>query len=180
MTRTKLYLDVDGVLNADFARANWSDTKKFKANVYPMTVSMELVEQLTNLVAKYDLELVWLTTWNADNDVLTYVVPQLEGFLTGGRILSTPGVLEPIGWSSQVGWSNGENWKVEALLLDQKENPSDFVWIDDWEVPIHREGVQMLLGETRNMFLLGPNAEYGVTPTQVADLDNFLFSIQDS
>lgn len=163
----RLYLDIDGVLNAPLAASKWKDILKFKANVFPMTVALDLVRELERLITTYNVELVWLTTWNQDNDVETYVLPFLKDHgLQSGRILGTPG------GHTYSGWVNGDDWKIKALIADQKESPSDFIWIDDVEVPLY--GNSLLLPDPKATLAIAPNENYGISPGAVKEIEMFL------
>lgn len=64
---------------------------------------------------------MWLTTWLRDELVLK-LVEEID-LLRGGRLLPIP--------LGRLSGSIPEQWKLNALFNDQRNQPAPFVWIDD-------------------------------------------------
>lgn len=129
MPRTRLYLDVDGVINAPLIAATWASSRRRSTMVnlgggLMATCRLDLapaqIRALDALIAAHDLELVWLTTWN-EGDGIRKLERKLEG-LAGGRRLGVPRE------------ETRGTWKKDALIADQERAPSPYIWIDDIEV----------------------------------------------
>lgn len=176
MTRTRLYLDIDGVLNAVGSSSTngteWNCRPKlFHANGFKMRVAMPMVHSLEKLIEDFDLELVWLTTWLCDGDVETAFLPQL-GALGGGRLLNYP---EGVGGPET--WPDFHDWKWKELLRDQTESPSDFIWIDDDEVPIYCDMALTLRAQADEFggaMTIAPLPYKGITHEHLRTMRKFL------
>lgn len=130
MTKTRMYLDVDGCINAfgyaDAPESPWGagssgvastggDVGWSLGTAYKIHWYQAMIEELRNL----DIELVWLTTWRNAAPI------SIGTLINWGQQAR---VLHPIDGVSRF---PSIYWKYEALLQDQKEDPSDFIWIDD-------------------------------------------------
>lgn len=120
--RVKLYLDVDGVLNAWYAHVSWPESEianeiaTVEGRNYKIIWSKDMIEQLFSL----ELDVHWTTTWqDAANTTLS---PMLFGEERSYPV-TTPlnGIVD---FPSIF-------WKMEAVEADQKADPTPFVWIDD-------------------------------------------------
>jgi hypothetical protein len=179
--KARLYLDVDGVLNADHPQFNLfgatdspDANKKFVINVkaggglvnsYPMTFSPVVVKQLDAFRDLYKVELVWLSTWNENLEVLR--LPAKFGGLEGGRVLH--GVIDRYSKTTRA-WTK---WKADALLSDQKGDNLPFVWVDDEAVDCHASTVDKALPDVSKLFL-APRAYHGLTTTNLDTIEDFL------
>jgi hypothetical protein len=172
MTRARLYLDVDGVLNAPDCATVWPGVaKKFTASQriddyvlhFGINYSPALIAALDALVTEFEVELVWATTWNEDLLVLRTLVPEF-GALNDGRVLPFfPGR----GGASEL------TWKHDGILADQRDDPAPFVWADDVEVREHGRLVGILTDITPSL-LLDVNARTGLTPADLDAMHSFL------
>lgn len=170
MTRTRLYLDIDGVLNALSPNGSNGDEwncrpKLFHACGFRLRVAMPMVHALERLIEAEDLELVWLTTWLRDDSVDEFV-HQL-GALKGGRKLRYPA-----GVGGPETWPDFHDWKWKELARDQSESPSDFIWIDDDEVPIWRKFLGDIPGG--DVLAIAPMPYMGINRYHMDEIKRFL------
>ncbi|MEC5149922.1 HAD domain-containing protein [Cryobacterium sp. GrIS_2_6] len=172
--RARLYLDVDGVVNATNARLIWGDEESASVTlhsvvgpdkVFTVVWAPALIAALDDLRADFDLDLVWLSTWNEGHSVLTGLVPAFGG-LERGRILPYHPEEKVHGEAS--GW-----WKARSILDDQAAAPAPFIWIDDVEIELH--GYRMLNAPTGMSVLMIPtNTMAGLTPDDVTKMRSWL------
>lgn len=172
MFKAKLYLDFDGVINAvnpqhdlitNFDIASTND--KIFAKINNMTYSPTVVEALDNFRDFYDVELVWLSSWNDQQDVLK-LPPFLNG-LHGGRVLEANLNYEA---TNKHEWTQ---WKADAIIADQKMNPLPFVWIDDNAHNFHMETVKLATHGTHKSFVQ-PISDHGLTTENLKTISDFL------
>jgi len=111
---TRLYLDVDGVINAQMPYG-WGKLAKGKAAGWRIRWAPRMIDAL----AAMDVELVWTTTWR--DEAVTELAP-LIGWGGHGR------VLHPL--DGDLIWPSID-WKFDAVRADQIGNPSPYIWLDD-------------------------------------------------
>lgn len=162
MTTTKLYLDVDGVINVfpkhGRNKTGWEFLSQTTAAGFRITWSEEMLERLTAL----GMELVWTTTWQ--EYAPRELAPKID-FGVGSRWLSPPpGFI--------VSYPTID-WKYAAVKLDQIENPSPFVWIDDEMERVHR-----VWAAANGGLALRTYETQGITPQMIEAISNFLDSIE--
>lgn len=182
----RLYLDVDGVLNAYYAHKKWNEEagetgrafSKYdfcgfrtvddnaEAPSFDMHWSKGLIRALNGL----DVELVWLTTWR--QDAFDSVGP-LMGLEHVGR------VLHPL---SRVTTFPSITWKLDSLLADLEDNPSPFIWADDEIFDLRGQALYALktLEEDIPHILVSPDSNFGITPADIERMQNFVRSQGDS
>lgn len=125
--RTRIYLDVDGVLNAlsKTTPGAWSpeswNAKKIRG--YVIRWSSELVHILNTINERDDVEFIWLTTWGSW--AKDHISPGIGINGTQWRHL-TDGVQD----SSIHGFSRVW-WKLIALQEDVEDFDGNILWIDD-------------------------------------------------
>ena len=172
MFTTTLYLDFDGVVNAKHPTheliAKFTIAIKDSLNLAPLnyiTFSPTVVETIDRLREQYNVELVWLTTWNEKDDVLKLSKPL--GGLHGGRVL-----LANLNQKS-INKSEWTHWKAEAIIADQLTSPRPFVWIDDNAHQFHGEIVS---AETQKVssLMLTPVSRTGLTVENLTHVEDFL------
>ena len=156
--QSRLYLDIDGVLCSSSAPdPAWGTVEGTSVRVdygggmcatYNVIWAPALVDALELLQEQFELELVWLTTWNEMDAARTLLVPRLGGLADGRMSPLTPGPLKP---GEVCGWR-----KAERLLQDQAANPSPFIWADDAEVPAHGATVQNATSVTSSLLIAPP------------------------
>jgi hypothetical protein len=179
--KARLYLDVDGVLNADHPQFNLfgapdspDANKTFDIKVkqgrglfttYPMTFSPVVVRTLDDLLDRYNVELVWLSTWNENVEVLR--LPAEFGGLNGGRVLH--GTMDRQARNNRD-WTK---WKADALLSDQRNDNLPFVWVDDEALTYHAATVDTALSDVSKLFV-APRAYHGLTTSNLNTIEDFL------
>ena len=169
--RPRLFLDIDGVINAP--HPPWPETTTFTVSDnrgsgyvvnYPITVALAMVAEIDQLRADFDLELTIVSTW-LDNPAMVSDLTKALGALHRPRLLAIP--------PRKLGGYRSSLWKREALLEDLIENPpSAFVWIDDDETPVHGNFVRQAVDLPSLM--VGPDPEHGLTPDDLVAIRAFL------
>lgn len=141
------YQDVDGVINADLAASKWGGSSaEGVAGVDGVGFKIKWAPEMITALNALPTEPVWATTWvDAANSSL-------------GPLVGHPSarVLYPV--SGRLSWPSID-WKLEAILADQKENPTPFIWFDD-EVGHHEAAEAKKLGGYAPII----NPYYGITP----------------
>lgn len=172
MFKARLYLDVDGVLNATHPQHDDVKTFQFPTNkgnglVVTDTVvySPFVVSELDRFREEYNVELVWLTTWSENLEVLK-LGNHLDA-LKGGRVLH--GVIDRTVTTDRA-WTA---WKAKALLDDQKDDETPFVWVDDEAIKFHGETVNLETDSTAKLFV-EPRPYWGLTKTNLKAMEAFL------
>lgn len=171
MFNSTLYLDFDGVFNATEPQHDVVEkfiikvkgSSNFRTENH-ITFSPTVVGLIEQLRQQYKAELVWLTTWNENNTVLR--LAEHLGGLDHGRVL--PANLH----TRQVGKKDWTQWKAEAILADQQENPRPFVWVDD---NAHTYWDNYVKGHTQQVSLfVSPRSRHGLTLENVLNMGVFL------
>lgn len=174
-TKARMYLDFDGVFNAP--EPPYNDTKTFTVNVKDsahlrevstITYSPQVVQHIENIRTQYDVELVWLTSWNDDNHILS-VAPYMAG-LDKGRVIQAN--LNHAADNSHD-WTI---WKAEAILMDQTHHPTPFVWVDDNAPKYHGLRITNELKQTTQK-IITPNSKTGLTQTDLDEIEHFFTHI---
>ncbi|SEB44006.1 hypothetical protein SAMN04489806_0626 [Paramicrobacterium humi] len=168
---TRLYLDVDGAINAD--EPPFSSVKSTRVQIdygggmmsrLPLTWAPEVVDQLDALRTEFALELVWLSTWNEMHASMTRLAPALGGLFGGRAIMDADAVSMDRG----RGW-----WKAQSIILDQEASPAPFVWIDDEAVMAHGSLVAEATAGTPSLRLTTVY-EHGIERLHLAQMRSFL------
>lgn len=159
--RTKLYLDVDGVINAEYAHKVWNiDTIQSDwaqaglAGEYRIIWSQQMVDELFSL----DLDLIWTTTWR---DLARQSIAPLIGYGHNAPYLTNSVFIDE--------YTPSIVWKLQEVLTHQKANPSKFVWIDD-EIDIEDFNAMKNLGG----LVLATDPNIGITPEHIEKIKLYL------
>lgn len=137
----RIYLDIDGVLLADSPE-------------FPVTREFDLTRVAPEALARLDAlpaEVVWLSTWTARE---INWIPEELGLLTGKRNLERPRRPRHPGVPS--------HWKLLALIHDQSESPSPFIWIDD-QITL-QDSLQIGAELKTPHLIINPHKETGIVP----------------
>lgn len=156
---TRLYLDVDGVLNAWQAFRVWGDVERGRATSFNGTWDIIWAPNMVTELNKLDVELVWATTWRDDS----IYIAKLLGLTLPSRVIhplngvtSFPSIL----------------WKWEAIKAEQEADPSPFIWCDDELQAWHDI-------ESNNKLILSINSYTGITPDDIEQMKSFVASHAD-
>ena len=163
MTRARLYLDIDGCVNAD--ALTWGDREAATIRVRygggfgmleQITYSRAQLAAIETLRGEFDVEVIILSTWLEDGHI--HQLQKKLGALHGARWLPIPPREGP---TQEL----PDGWKLAALLADHAEHPGPFIWVDDDEVPVHGGAVAAAVSEP--VLLLAPNSSLGLTPAHL-------------
>jgi hypothetical protein len=159
--RTRLYLDVDGVINARYADRAW-DGIIHKGNATAEGYSYRILWSPTMLTAlsELDLEIVWATTWRNDAPAS---LARILNFGKDFRVLHPD--LDP---SARSTFPSIE-WKLRSIVADQERDPSPFVWLDD-EIDHTESRVASAAGG----LALGVDSNFGVGPAHIAVISSYI------
>lgn len=186
LTKPRLYLDIDGVLNASHAARLWRNEgddpdsgygRGFAVSreggggwggnsiKYRMTWSLKLIEALNSLVDDFGLVICITSTWRNEgrDEVAKIMGLKVSEFVLHppNGITSFPSIL----------------WKRKAVIKDQTFSPSTFVWIDDelndlvWTDEKLDE-----LPDDKGALLVCPDSNFGITPQHIQLIRDFLKS----
>lgn len=163
MTKAKLYLDVDGVINAQHADRVWDDisfgiARPQDNHTYRIVWSPSLIRAIQDL----DVEIVWLTTWRDE-------APTIIGGMTG--LAEDAAHLDPLDGLTRF---PSIGWKTSALIEDQKANPSPFIWVDD-EIG----EMQLEVAEGLGGLPLQIDGRVGITPQNIDQIRAYIDGISE-
>lgn len=159
----RLYLDVDGVLNAWEADQVWEgEIRKGDANSlsgnYLIIWSAEMAEAIREL----DVEVVWTTTWRSE---AAKAIAPLVGFGFHSRHLDPP---------ADYRLFPSIHWKAAAVQRDQAREPGPFIWIDD-ELGPQEARLALKLGG----LAIRPTSEFGITRSHIDMMKVYIESIKE-
>lgn len=162
-TTTKLvrcYQDVDGVINAQMP-FGWGKTDEGVAVAEGQRYRIRWAPRMTEALDSLPLTRVWTTTWRDDAEDEENGIARLVGWERGSR------VLQPIG--GELYWPS-IHWKYDAVVAEQKADPSRFVWLDD--------EISMTTSEhiARDFNGYAPviNPRLGITPKHMQGIVNYI------
>lgn len=159
----KLYLDVDGVINAGDEKklANFWTPETIRKGVagsdgfaYDIIWSQQMVDELFAL----KLDLIWTTTWRQHAGLS---IAPLIGYGEEAPYLTNSVHVSP--------YEPSITWKIQEVIEHQKVNPSKFVWIDDEIDYIHKNAVKNLGG-----LVIAPVPEVGIIPHHIQLIKEYL------
>ena len=161
--KARLYLDVDGVLNAvnfGLPQWGWGDPTRVEVNGWPITHSPDLVAAINEVAATPGIGVYWLTTWC--HDAPSKLAPALG--------------LQGADWPV-VGydrWRSDDHkawWKLLAIQEHLDGFEGGVLWIDD-DLHYDRAAVEWLRD---NPLVLGlcPRTENGITRRQADIVSDF-------
>lgn len=150
--KVRLYLDVDGVINA--AMPPWKGPSEGRAVAEGHAYKIRWAPAMVAELAALGVDLVWATTWRKD---AAFSIAPLIGWGEDARHLSPPFDLT---WPSI-------DWKAAAVAEDQKGDPSPFIWADD---EIHRGHVDA----HPDALVLSIDPRLGITPTTIQRMRDYI------
>lgn len=194
MAKIRIYLDVDGVLNAVppakdiVARSQWPNFESVKVNGYTITYAPELLRKLENLAGLWAyeedddemvqcVEIVWLTTWR--ELAVSALAPGIGFDATHWRVVSDGNGAhgyQRLGFSDYSYW-----WKVDALASDLIANPVDYVvWLDDDQISYRPSVTSLIRKFADTQFLpIAPATEIGLTVDHIDLVSEFIYRASD-
>jgi hypothetical protein len=155
----RLYQDVDGVINAQMPYG-WGKTQEGKATAEGRAYRIRWAPAMITELDALPVTRVWTTTWRDDAEHPETGIARLVGLPPGSR------VLHPIGgelyWPSIL-------WKYDAIVAEQAESPSRFVWLDD-------EVNEFIQERAANMGGYAPviNPLLGITPKIIESIKKYI------
>lgn len=179
MVRTRLYLDIDGVLNASWNARKWrqdgdGDQPGYQhAWVYPehddfgvhqgktgRKFRMEWNSRLIDALNSLDVDLYWLTTWRSD----ALAVGEAMGInIPGAR------VLHPLGGETTF---PSIFWKYDAIIHDQAVSESPFIAVDDEWQHMNRMATDFL--ESLGGLVVSPDSNFGIEPKHIDEMRKYI------
>jgi hypothetical protein len=153
VNRPRLYLDVDGVI---------LPSGKFETTKFPF--EMECVndiiyfppEVITRLGAT-GCDLVWCTSWK-ESELDNELTPHFTE-LNNGRTIRPEGI------------TRVDN-KFKAIMKDQIESPSPFIWVDDRITDKLRNKVATRFAVTKHQIVI-PNKTIGLSLADLEQIEAF-------
>jgi hypothetical protein len=180
--KTRIYIDVDGVLNALPRRGTttmaisektgWDEYRSARINGYVITWATGLVNSLNSLAEQEDIELVWVTTWR--DLARTHIAPGIGLNGQDWRFLTDGGEATGHLWGTP-----GQTWwKLTAVRDDVRQDPVDrIIWIDD-DLPLHTDAIEWAL--ERGVTLVTPELSYGLTLSDVEGISEIVGALNEA
>lgn len=169
---TRIYLDVDGVLNAvqrEFPSDSWQNWDRVGVNGYSIAYSPDMVAALNEIAEMDDVEFVWLTTWQANAKTMIAPAIGLKG--EDWDVALNPD-MDAHGFAVHRyfgGW-----WKMTTLDEHLHYNPVDkVVWIDD-DISNSMDADDWFHDFDEETLAISPYTETGLTPSNICDIIDFI------
>lgn len=159
----RIFLDVDGVLNAcchpdDLPDGQWNDFQVASCMGFRILYSPRMGDALRGLGA----EIIWLTTWQ---DHANQWISPLFGW-PHFEVIRRPERYQEQGW-----------WKSELLQAYVAENPGPFVWIDDDFAYGRMRGEVSWLDSLEYPYLaICPEVNRGLTDQHIQEIKDFMIA----
>lgn len=168
-TKTIIYLDVDGVINAydgmlktpKEGHGGWDEWDSRVAMGFTICFSHELLRELERLAERDDVEVRWLTTWR--EHAAAELCTALD--LQGAKWAVTPDDHQNL---DHWGW-----WKLHALQRDW-DGESRVVWVDD-DLK-YDSGAQRWLSQqdSDKVLEISPETHLGLTRVELEAIKKFI------
>lgn len=170
MTLPTLYIDVDGVVNANEPHQGWGKTKQGSASAegfkYRIRWSPAMIERLSALKVR----LIWATTWRR------YAAQNIAP-LVGWEEAAHASWLAPPKDHDYDEYAPSLSWKVDALVADQIANgPTPVIWIDDELADKDSMDQFDVLKKIAGLdiILVAPTARVGISPKDMVRIEEFI------
>lgn len=147
----RLFLDVDGVINASMPQG-WGKTQVGMARGFRIHWAPAMIKALFD--AK--MSLTWATTWRE------YAPAEIAPLIGRGRNAEW---LNPSDETRMMDWSI--YWKFDAMQAEEISEP--FVWIDDEITEVHVNSARDNGG-----FAFAPNPRTGISPMDIIKINAYL------
>jgi hypothetical protein len=165
MDKVRLYLDVDGVINAQMP-FGWGRLQRQHVVADESTYRIRWAPRMVEALGALDLEIVWLTSWRQWGPLS--IAPAI-GLGADSRVLHPNG--DPDAKTPQ---DNSIYWKIEQLEADQSASPSRFIWVDD---EINDEPMIRLRAENLGGLAISANDLIGITPKNIEQMQEYINAI---
>lgn len=171
MSCGRIYIDVDGVLNAVSLSApawGWGAHSDVRVEGMPIRWSPELVAALNEVTASNAVETFWLTTW--EHDAPKHLAPAIG---LKGEHWPVVGTEQHYSKELAGGW-----WKLAALRDHIADFGGPVLWIDDdirFDPPARE-----WLGDNLHVVAMSPRTELGITRHQMEIVRRFVDEIATS
>lgn len=176
MTKTKIFLDVDGVLNAvskQLPDTGWDLEGWFKVGVngYTITYNTVMIDAINEISFRDDVEIIWLTTWQSN--AASKISPAIGLIGENWSFVANPDT-DPHGFALQqnrYGW-----WKADVLKKYLEEFPTDkFIWVDDDLSYYNLMGLSEWTEDLDSSTLfIAPQTSDGLTPSHICAMIDFI------
>lgn len=159
--RVRLFLDVDGVINAQLNHFHWGKRASRRGTAQGFVIHWS--DAMVDVLSSLDVELIWATTWreHAPTDI-----GLLTGYGLDARVLHPK--LDP---DAETTFPSIE-WKKEAIRAFLVEEPGPWVQIDD-ELHYGHEEWGRFATDNRGL-IVGPNPLYGISPVNIERIRQFI------
>ena len=168
MSRPRLYLDVDGVINAFYTGETqskpWPEEsyRKEPAMGHHIRWSADMIDALNQVILAHGVELVWTTTWK--RHALNRIAPMVG--LPATRFIDAD---EKYSDSSTI------QWKGRAVTHEQSIEMVPFVWVDDDHDAPSVRSATILKG-----LAIRPDPWFGITPDHIKQMHEYYASVTNS
>ena len=160
--KVRLYLDVDGVINAWWAKEVWPTQNQGDAVADNGTWTIKWSPEMIAELEAMDFDLVWTTTWRQQAPAS---IAPLIGYGRTARWLD-PTVNTRLMHSSI-------QWKRIAVAEDQANDPSPFIWIDD-EILAYDSSWALDHGG----YAFAPHDRFGISPKAIEKMKRYIAAKQ--
>lgn len=169
---TRIYLDVDGVLNAvqrGFPSNSWENWDRVGVNGYSIAYSPDMVAALNDIAGMEGVEIVWLTTWQANAKTMIAPAIGLKG--EDWDVALNPD-MDAHGFA--VHRYFGDWWKMTTLEEHLHYNRVDkVIWIDD-DIANSFDADDWFHAFDEETLAICPNTDTGLTPDDICAIIDFI------
>lgn len=156
MNKTRIFLDVDGVINAQMPMG-WGRLQNGHAKADGIEFRIRWAPNMVKGLFGMDAEIIWSTTWRQD------AVNSLAPLIGYGADCD---VLHPIFGETIF---PSIDWKYPAILDYLHRNPGPAIWLDD---EIEPEMVEYF--SDRGWLAIPINSMIGISTVNAVTIDNYI------
>lgn len=171
----KIYCAVNSVINSE--ESDFNDTFTFLAmpensphlSAQPLvTASESALTRLQVIASREDVELCFVSSWNDQGNIVSL----LEQLDWQAPYTALPAKLD----NTATGMEAWTLWKADAIIEDQAESSTPFIWIDAYAPKFHYEHVvQNTLG---HVLILSPNKFLGLNDADLTRVEGFILNTE--
>lgn len=155
----RLFLDVDGVINADQPQG-WGRTQNGVASAYGQGWKIRWAPAMVKALFDLGLSLTWATTWKR---FAPLSIAPLIGQGHNANWLEEPQPPPLYGYSE----AGSIGWKFGAMQLEDVSE--GFVWIDDEIADNHKAWAKSVGG-----LAIQPKYRTGISPSDIARIEDYI------